>query len=54
MSGNSLQFSYSKTEGLRLQLGGKLLFLMMFMWTIAGWSSAAYLGYNLHFFLEAY
>lgn len=54
MSKNSIEFSYSKNDGPRVELGGKTLFFMMFLWSMATWGSAAWVGYNLHNWLNYY
>lgn len=54
MSQNSIEFSYSKTEGPRIELGGKTLFFMVFFWSSLTWGSAAWFGYNLHIWLNTY
>lgn len=54
MSRNTIEFSYSKSEGPRVALGGKTLFFMMFLWSTLTWGSAAYFGYNLHNWLNYY
>lgn len=54
MSRNTIEFSYSKSEGPRVALGGKTLFFMMFLWSTLIWGSAAYFGYNLHNWLNYY
>ncbi len=54
MSRNSIEFSYSKSDGPRIELGGKTLFFMMFLWSTLTWASAVWCGYNLHNWLNYY
>lgn len=54
MSKNTIEFSYSRSDGPRVALGGKTLFFMMFIWSTVTSASAIWLGYNLHIWLNTH